>query len=155
MADAFTPVPELDLLKEFDTGSVYLGSMGVELLCNSRRGSPLEPDPLLGERLLYFAQANGSGSQYGFWRRDDREDLAAQPFATNASDTFFALWRSAPGAVSGTDPADLPVVAVGPNSEAGVGGHAASPAARPSALGGLDAQAVRGRTTRRHGDPRA
>lgn len=31
------------------------------------------------DRLVVFAQANGSGSQYAIWRADDRDDLAALP----------------------------------------------------------------------------
>ncbi|WP_053617456.1 hypothetical protein [Nocardiopsis sp. NRRL B-16309] len=77
MTDTFSPIPELNLLKEFyDTQDDYLAP-GFEMY---DYGAEYDQDPPeLAERLVYFAQANGSGSLYGFWRRDDREDVATQP----------------------------------------------------------------------------
>lgn len=82
MSEAYSPVPELNLLREFSDriGPVYY-SDGFEL---REYGSDAglhtwseHPDFL--SRFIPFAQANGSGSDYALWRCDDRTDLATLP----------------------------------------------------------------------------
>ncbi|MDL4776812.1 hypothetical protein [Actinomadura xylanilytica] len=68
--DVFSPIPELNLLKEFYDAQEDFFANGFEMY---EYGD--EPE----DRLVSFAQANGSGSRYGIWRKDDREDLAALP----------------------------------------------------------------------------
>lgn len=75
---AFSPIPELNLLKEFHDAQGHYFVQGFEMY-GFGADNYQDSEPELAERLLYFAQANGSGSLYGIWRRDDREDLAAQP----------------------------------------------------------------------------
>ncbi|GAA4640177.1 hypothetical protein GCM10023196_104650 [Actinoallomurus vinaceus] len=70
MADVFSPIPELNLLKEFDDAQDDFFANGFEM---DEYGKEIE------EGLISFAQANGSGSLYGIWRKDDREDLATLP----------------------------------------------------------------------------
>lgn len=78
MRDVYSPVPELNLLKEFDDGCdgayaqwAWMDDFGEMAF--------LREDPRLVNGLLRFAQANGSGSLYALWKRDDRADLAALP----------------------------------------------------------------------------
>ncbi|MEV0369586.1 hypothetical protein AB0I10_07140 [Streptomyces sp. NPDC050636] len=77
MSHAFSPVPELNLLKEFEDRLDDLYADGFDLSEYGRNGF-LE-DPELIHRLIPFAQANGSGSLYALWRLDDRPDLATLP----------------------------------------------------------------------------
>ena len=70
MADVFSPIPELNLLKEFYDAQDDFFANGFEMYTY---GEEIE------EGLISFAQANGSGSLYGIWRKDDREDLATLP----------------------------------------------------------------------------
>ncbi|NBE57103.1 hypothetical protein GUY60_37985 [Streptomyces sp. YC537] len=82
MRDAYSPVPELNLLKEFlDRSGDHLGAIGFELFdwnddldwfCGAA------PDAYL-DRLIPFAYATSSGSYYALWRCDDRSDLATLP----------------------------------------------------------------------------
>lgn len=82
MSEAYSPVPELNLLKDFDDriGPVWY-SEGFELreygadagLCT------WSEHPEFLSRFIPFAQANGSGSDYALWRCDDRTDLATVP----------------------------------------------------------------------------
>ncbi|WP_166029045.1 hypothetical protein [Streptomyces chilikensis] len=82
MTRAYSPIPELNLLKEFEEriGPVYY-SDGFELMeygGGASAGTWSEDPEFLG-RLIPFAQANGSGSEYAVWRCDDRADLATLP----------------------------------------------------------------------------
>lgn len=84
MSDAYSPVPELNLLKAFDDqiGRVYY-SDGFELL-EYGADAGLETwseAPEFLSRFVPFAQANGTGSHYALWRCDDRSDLADLPIA--------------------------------------------------------------------------
>lgn len=79
MTDVFSPIPELNLLKEFyDATLDDFWANGFEMYGFGKELYEDE-DPRLADRLIYFAQANGSGSLYGIWRKDDREDLATLP----------------------------------------------------------------------------
>ncbi len=78
----YSPVPELNLLKELEERAAGdFVADGFEML---DYGDP-EPlsgwpeDPAFRSRLVPFALANGSGSVYALWRCDDREDLATLP----------------------------------------------------------------------------
>lgn len=78
MTDAFSPIPELNLLKEFYDAQNGFFAHGFEMYEYGKEFYQ-HAEPELAERLIYFAQANGSGSLYGIWRKDDREDLATLP----------------------------------------------------------------------------
>ncbi|CAM3019291.1 hypothetical protein SAXI111661_14595 [Saccharomonospora xinjiangensis] len=78
MADTYSPIPELNQLKEFydtqdDPFAVGFEMPGYGKDCHT------DPQPELAERLVYFAHANSSGSLYGIWRKDDRDNLATLP----------------------------------------------------------------------------
>ncbi|MDX3224662.1 hypothetical protein [Streptomyces sp. ME19-01-6] len=82
MSDAYSPIPELNQLKEFTDriGQVWY-SEGFEL-CEYGVDAGLdtwseEPEFLAG--LIPFALATRSGSHYALWRCDDRTDLATLP----------------------------------------------------------------------------
>ncbi len=92
VAAEFSPIPELNLLKDFeDTMEAAYFSDGFELwqyggpdpgLVADWIGlkaplSPREQDRV--DRLVPFAQATGSGSFYALWRCDDRPDLGTLP----------------------------------------------------------------------------
>lgn len=84
MSDPYSPVPELNLLKAFSDriGPVYF-SDGFELR-EFGADAGLETwseEPEFLARLIPFANADGSGSDYAFWRCDDRTDLASLPIA--------------------------------------------------------------------------
>ncbi|NBE54724.1 hypothetical protein [Streptomyces boluensis] len=81
MSDAYSPVPELNLLREFDAGLDDYFSQGFELseYGDSRGVDTWSDDPEFLGRFRVFANANGSGSLYAIWRVDDREDLADLP----------------------------------------------------------------------------
>ncbi|MFC4014431.1 hypothetical protein ACFOY2_44920 [Nonomuraea purpurea] len=81
MSAIFSPIPELNLLKEFEDsldGEPY--SYGFELF-EYGCVSPLGPEPPaeLRDRLIPFAQATASGSFYALWKRDGGTDLARLP----------------------------------------------------------------------------
>lgn len=79
MSDAYSPIPELNLLKEFQDrleDRSYAGDF--KLVDYGREISGLD-DPELKERLIFFAYATGAPSLYALWRCDDREDLATLP----------------------------------------------------------------------------
>ncbi|EHK87539.1 hypothetical protein ACQPZU_11745 [Saccharomonospora azurea] len=78
MTDAFSPIPELNLLKAFHDTQDDFFAVGFEMY-GYGEDYYVDPVPELAERLVYFAQANGSGSMYGIWRKDDRADLATLP----------------------------------------------------------------------------
>ncbi|MET4923497.1 hypothetical protein P3L51_14205 [Streptomyces sp. PSRA5] len=89
MSDAYSPIPELNLLKEFHDRQPCL-SDGFEMYEYGQPDDALihwldmagSRDPELPgrlARLVPFAQATGSGSFYALWRCDDRADLATLP----------------------------------------------------------------------------
>lgn len=82
MSEAYSPIPELNLLKEFQDriGPVYF-SEGFELHEHGRDAGlhTWSEDPDFLNSFIPFAQANGSGSDYALWRCDDRTDLATLP----------------------------------------------------------------------------
>ena len=82
MSEAYSPVPELNLLKEFDDriGPVFY-SDGFELRAFGADAGlhTWSEHPEFLSRFIPFAQANGSGSDYALWRCDDRSDLATVP----------------------------------------------------------------------------
>ncbi|WP_039937837.1 hypothetical protein [Streptomyces himastatinicus] len=82
MSDAYSPIPELNLLKEFqDSLGGQFFAPGFELIAYD---DDLDwfcgdaPEAYL-ERLIPFAYATSSGSFYALWRCDDRTDLAELP----------------------------------------------------------------------------
>lgn len=82
MGHVQSPVPELNLLMELQErlGGEFI-SDGFELV---EFGEPLHgwsDAPEFVDGFLSFANANGSGSLYAFWRIDGRADLAALPIA--------------------------------------------------------------------------
>ena len=84
MSEAYSPIPELNLLKEFDDriGPVYY-SEGFELREYGADAGlhTWSEHPEFLSRFIPFAQANHSGSDYALWRCDDRTDLATLPVA--------------------------------------------------------------------------
>lgn len=64
--------PELDALREF--ADPYFSLHGFEV----EAGGPYRPSDL-DNRIVSFGHANGSGSMYALWLRDDRTDLATLP----------------------------------------------------------------------------
>ncbi|MEV2249554.1 hypothetical protein AB0I94_03180 [Streptomyces sp. NPDC050147] len=89
MGSAYSPIPELNLLKEFHDGPGKAGfADGFEMYAYGWRDAGLvqwldmTDSPELRvrlDRLVPFAQATGSGSFYALWRCDDRADLATLP----------------------------------------------------------------------------
>ncbi|ADI07116.1 hypothetical protein SBI_03995 [Streptomyces bingchenggensis BCW-1] len=88
MSNAYSPIPELNLLKEFDDKFGAEGyADGFELLDYDDKkkvkgwlGGPEDPSSAeFYDRLIPFAHATGSGSIYALWRCDDRADLADLP----------------------------------------------------------------------------
>jgi hypothetical protein len=84
VSNAYSPVPELNLLKAFQDriGSVFY-SEGFELHEYGRDAGlgTWSEDPEFVSRFIPFANATGSGSDYAFWRCDDRPDTADLPIA--------------------------------------------------------------------------
>ncbi|WP_324793805.1 hypothetical protein SJX93_12210 [Streptomyces cyaneofuscatus] len=70
------PIPLLERLREFDGGVDDFYASGFELLPSGEDDGGY---PQLSDRIRPFAQANGSGSTYAIWLRDDRADLATLP----------------------------------------------------------------------------
>lgn len=83
METAYSPVPELNLLKGFQDRVGFedyadgFGLTGYNDTLGLRAGWSKDPEFLA--RLVPFAQANGTGSFYALWRHDDRADLATLP----------------------------------------------------------------------------
>lgn len=82
LSSEYSPIPELNLLKEFQdrrkgrfADTFYLLDYGDT--SGLEAGNTTDPEAL--DRLIPFAQANGSGSEYALWRFDDRTDLATLP----------------------------------------------------------------------------
>ncbi|MEV6301366.1 hypothetical protein AB0M02_18295 [Actinoplanes sp. NPDC051861] len=85
MSTDFSPVPELNQLKEFQdrTGyEQYADGFGLDAW-NDTSGleAGWSKDPEFLSRLLPFARATGGGSFYALWRVDDRDDLSTLPVA--------------------------------------------------------------------------
>lgn len=90
MTAAYSPIPELNLLKEFSDGPGEGDfSDGFEFYAYDRRDAGLvewlcaeggdeRPRAYL-DRLTPFALATGSGSFYALWHCDDRADLSTLP----------------------------------------------------------------------------
>ncbi|KAK1179806.1 hypothetical protein B7755_017680 [Streptomyces sp. NBS 14/10] len=79
MSDTYSPIPELNLLKEFDDECTDFYSPGFELR-EYHQGFWLESENSeFDDRVIPFAQATTSGSLYALWRSDDRADLATLP----------------------------------------------------------------------------
>ncbi|MFE8973462.1 hypothetical protein ACFYM7_08500 [Streptomyces cyaneofuscatus] len=70
------PIPLLERLREFDGSVDDFYASGFELLPSGEDDGGY---PQLSDRIRPFAQANGSGSTYAIWLRDDRADLATLP----------------------------------------------------------------------------
>ncbi|MEV0774505.1 hypothetical protein ACIBLA_35635 [Streptomyces sp. NPDC050433] len=92
MTTSFSPIPELNLLKDFeDTMEAAYFSDGFELWQYGGQDpeliaawidlkAPLSPrEQSHVDRLIPFAQATGSGSFYALWQCDDRLDLSTLP----------------------------------------------------------------------------
>jgi uncharacterized protein YndB with AHSA1/START domain len=95
VSDSYSPVPELDLLKEFQDrlGEEYAGEFWLhDTYGDASHLGALEEVRQFRERLIPFAQANSSGSFFALWRRDDREDFATLPviFCDDEGDHFIA-----------------------------------------------------------------
>ncbi|MEV4115747.1 hypothetical protein [Nonomuraea sp. NPDC049695] len=77
MTDAYSPIPELNLLKAFvdatNEGFTHWGGL------TTYGYNAFFKDPELIERLLPFADADYQGSLFALWRFDDQSDLAAVP----------------------------------------------------------------------------
>lgn len=94
MNRAYSPIPELNRLKEFEEGmNGEPFSHGFRLFEYGDR-SFLGPEPHaeLRDRFIPFAQANNSGSFYALWKCDDRSDLSTLPviFCGDEGDLFIA-----------------------------------------------------------------
>ncbi|MGA5763344.1 hypothetical protein [Nonomuraea bangladeshensis] len=94
MRATFSPIPELNLLKEFEDslhGEPY--SRGFELF-QYGRVSALGPEPPveMRDKLIPFAQATASGSFYALWKHDGGKDLARLPviFCGDEGDLYIA-----------------------------------------------------------------
>lgn len=77
-----SPIPELNELKELQDKAADFLSDGFEISDYDDKSSFVASDltkPDFLDRLIPFAQANGSGSEYAIWRVDDRDDLATLP----------------------------------------------------------------------------
>ncbi|MFF8713158.1 hypothetical protein ACF07T_17265 [Streptomyces sp. NPDC015184] len=72
----YSPIPELNLLKEFEEGVSSWYAPGFEL---QAFGEDDGGYPGTADRLRTFALATGSGSVYAIWLLDERPDLAALP----------------------------------------------------------------------------
>lgn len=82
MSDAYSPIPELNSLKEFQDSlggqffapdfELFAYNDDLDWFCGDA------PDAYL-DRLIPFAYATASGSFYALWRCDDRADLATLP----------------------------------------------------------------------------
>ncbi|MFI0714353.1 hypothetical protein ACH4SK_27620 [Streptomyces inhibens] len=80
MSDTYSPIPELNLLKEFDDQCTDFYSPGFELReYNNDSSWSDSASPEFYDRVIPFAQATSSGSFYALWRCDDRADLATLP----------------------------------------------------------------------------
>ncbi|MEU6272006.1 hypothetical protein ABZ871_06230 [Streptomyces populi] len=82
MNESYSPVPELNLLKEFEDrlGPVFY-SEGFELAEYDGDAGlhTWSEDPEFLSRFIPFAKADNTGSDYALWRCDDRAELATLP----------------------------------------------------------------------------
>ncbi|MGW2629669.1 hypothetical protein ACWC2K_10090 [Streptomyces chattanoogensis] len=98
MTDAYSPIPELNLLKEFEErvgAHRYADGFSLLHFAYNRKdhlgSSSRNPDDAeLIDRLIPFAEATAGGSVWALWRHDDRSDLAALPvvFLGDEGDTW-------------------------------------------------------------------
>jgi hypothetical protein len=72
----YSPIPELNRLKEFSDGAGDFFAPEFEL---HDFGADDGGYPDAADRLRPFALATGSGSSYALWLMDDRDDLAGLP----------------------------------------------------------------------------
>jgi hypothetical protein len=83
MDTSYSPVPELNLLKELQDRlgfENYAEGFGLtDYNDNAGLAAGWSKDSSFLARLVSFAQANGTGSIYALWRIDDRTDLATLP----------------------------------------------------------------------------
>ncbi|MER6951865.1 hypothetical protein ABT294_48410 [Nonomuraea sp. NPDC000554] len=80
MRETYSPIAELNLLKEFNDQCTDFYSPGFELREYNNDSSWSDSDSQqFHDRVIPFAQATSSGSFYALWRCDDRTDLAALP----------------------------------------------------------------------------
>lgn len=82
MSDAYSPIPELNLLKELQerlAGQYFAAGFGLLDYDDDLDWFCGMADPEYLDRLIYFAYATSSGSYYALWRCDDRTDLATLP----------------------------------------------------------------------------
>ncbi|MEX3105965.1 MULTISPECIES: hypothetical protein [unclassified Streptomyces] len=83
MNTTYSPVPELNLLKDFQDEVGYENFADGFGLTEYGDVSGLvagwSDDPEFTGGLIPFAQATGGGSFYALWRLDDRTDLATLP----------------------------------------------------------------------------
>ncbi|WP_034482749.1 hypothetical protein [Actinomadura oligospora] len=80
MTDAYSPIPELNLLKRFADQCTDFFAPGFELREYGRGVAwSDEETPEFDARVITFARATASGSTYALWRYDDDADLAALP----------------------------------------------------------------------------
>jgi hypothetical protein len=82
MSTAYSPIPELNQLKEFEDalGEFYYAE-GFFLMDYNPPDefSTWSEDPTFTAGLIAFAKGNDTGSVYALWRVDDRADLATLP----------------------------------------------------------------------------
>jgi hypothetical protein len=81
--EPYSPVPELNLLWELQDWAgfeAYAQGFGLARFGDQSglRAGWTEDDDALA-RLIPFAQATGTGSEYAFWRVDDRTDIGSLP----------------------------------------------------------------------------
>ncbi len=83
MNSAYSPVAELNLLKELQDRlgfENYAAGFGLTDFGDiSGLVAGWSKDPKFTDRLIPFAQANGSGSFYALWRLDEQADPATLP----------------------------------------------------------------------------
>ncbi|MGW1616729.1 hypothetical protein ACWCQZ_46525 [Streptomyces sp. NPDC002285] len=82
MSEAYSPIPELNLLKTFEDriGPVYYSESFELRDYGADAGLPTWSEhPEFLCRFIPFARATRSGSDYALWRCDDRADLGTLP----------------------------------------------------------------------------
>jgi tetratricopeptide (TPR) repeat protein len=89
VANEYSPIPELNLLKEFEDGGDDYFAMGFEL--DGYGENDFLGDPRLIDGLIVFAAANASGSLYALWRLDEERALADLPVVMLGDEGGLAL----------------------------------------------------------------
>jgi hypothetical protein len=82
MSEGYSPVPELNLLKEFEERvgrCLYSQAVGLREFGDVPGVETYSADPEFVGGFLGFAHATLSGSNYALWRIDDRADLSTLP----------------------------------------------------------------------------